>query len=263
MTRYFKILVDGKSCHGGNSTWSLPEGDKPGDWMPKLTKIEPCVRGYHIVEAYQILQWLKKDCQIFEVEVYGKVISRDDDKHVCGKVRLVKQMKWDSEVYSRLFAADCAEHVLHIYEKNYPDDNRPRKAIEAVRKSARKEIDAAARAWDAARAAARDAAGAAAGAAARAAARAAAGARAWDAARAAAGDAARDAARDAAGAAARDAARAAARDAAWAWDAAGDAARAWDAARDAAGAAAGAAARAAEQQWQGQRLLQYLDGEVE
>ena len=155
MTRYFKILVDGKSCHGGNSTWSLPEGDKPGDWMPKLTKIVPCERGYHIVKAQQIPQWLKNNCQIFEVEVSGKVIPHGDDKHVCGKVRLVKQMKWDSEV-PRQFAADCAEHVLHIYENDYPEDDRPRKAIEATRKYARKEIDAAAwdAAWDAAWAAA-------------------------------------------------------------------------------------------------------------
>ena len=78
-----------------------------------------------------------------------------------------------------LFAADCAERVLPIYEKEYPEDQRPRQAIEAARAFARGEISAAARA--------------------------AAGTAAWDAARAAAGDAARAAA----GAAARDAARAA------------------------------------------------------
>jgi len=32
-----------------------------------------------------------------------------------------------------LFIADCAEHVLHIYEKKYPKDKRPRKAIKATR----------------------------------------------------------------------------------------------------------------------------------
>jgi hypothetical protein len=82
----------------------------------------------------------------------------------------------DKEI--RLFAADCAELVLPIYEKRYPDDNRPRLAIKAARDYAKglitKEELAAARA----------AAWAAAGAAARAAARAAA----WDAAWAAASD---------------------------------------------------------------------------
>jgi hypothetical protein len=33
----------------------------------------------------------------------------------------------------RLAAADIAESVLHIYEKAYPNDDRPRKAIEVAR----------------------------------------------------------------------------------------------------------------------------------
>ena len=61
----------------------------------------------------------------------------------------------DKEI--RLFAADCAELVLPIYEKYYPDDNRPRLAIHAARDYANglitiEELDAA---WAAARAAAR------------------------------------------------------------------------------------------------------------
>ena len=40
----------------------------------------------------------------------------------------------------RLFAADCAESVLHIYEDAHPDDDRPRKAIEAARRYANGEI---------------------------------------------------------------------------------------------------------------------------
>jgi hypothetical protein len=31
------------------------------------------------------------------------------------------------------FAADCAERVLPIFEKRYPNDSRPRKAVEAAR----------------------------------------------------------------------------------------------------------------------------------
>jgi hypothetical protein len=88
----------------------------------------------------------------------------------------------------RLWLCDCAMHVLHIYERDYPNDMRPREAVLIGRRFARKEVTVAARA--AARAAA------------------------WDAAWAAARDAARDAARAAAGDAARAAARAAARDAA-------------------------------------------------
>lgn len=30
--KLYKILVDGKSCHGGDLVWSLPKGKKKGDW---------------------------------------------------------------------------------------------------------------------------------------------------------------------------------------------------------------------------------------
>jgi len=117
---------------------------------------------------------------------------------------------------ARLFACDCAAHVLKFFGKAFPGDKRPREAIEVARRYARGKAteEELAAAWDAAWAAA------------------------WAAARAAAGDAARAAAWDAAWAAAW----AAARDAAWA--AARDAA--WAAARDAAGDAAGDA----ERRWQ-------------
>ena len=56
----------------------------------------------------------------------------------------------------RLLACDFAERVLYLYEKEYPDDKRPRMAIEAARKYANKQISkkelgaAGAAAWDAA-----------------------------------------------------------------------------------------------------------------
>lgn len=79
------------------------------------------------------------------------------------------------EMQQHEFACRCAESVLHIYEAQYPDDKRPRTAIETKRRWMRgeatdEELDAA---WAAARAAASAAAWAAA----------------WDAARAAAWDA--------------------------------------------------------------------------
>jgi len=118
----------------------------------------------------------------------------------------------------RLWAADCAERVQHIWLAKYPNDQRPAEAIKAARQFARGEITAAAR----------DAAGDAA----------------WDAAWAAWAAGAAGAARAAAGAA----------------GSAGDAA---GAAGDAAGAAGDAGdARAAEEKWQTDRLIAYLNDEV-
>lgn len=56
---------------------------------------------------------------------------------------------------ARFIAADFAEHVLDIFEKKYPNDKRPRLAIEAARMKkldgdkAKKAADAAAAAADA------------------------------------------------------------------------------------------------------------------
>ena len=39
-----------------------------------------------------------------------------------------------------VWAADCAEHVLHLFEQASPDDDRPRRAIELGRAWARGEV---------------------------------------------------------------------------------------------------------------------------
>jgi len=41
----------------------------------------------------------------------------------------------------RLFVCDCAESVLHFFENEFPDDSRPRKAIEIARKFANGECN--------------------------------------------------------------------------------------------------------------------------
>lgn len=64
----------------------------------------------------------------------------------------------------RTFACDCAERALYLFEDKYPDDKRPREAIETARRFIKGE--ATSEEMAAAGAAAWDAAGAAAGAAA-------------------------------------------------------------------------------------------------
>src|SRR6185312_10583804 len=39
-----------------------------------------------------------------------------------------------------IWAADCAEHVLHLFEQARPEDDRPRRAIEHARAWARGEV---------------------------------------------------------------------------------------------------------------------------
>jgi len=202
MGKYYKTLdKDGCSCHGGDAEWSLPTQNDdgtwtPGEWMPEVEgPLEPCANGYHVVTLEQLPDWLGE--RIFEVEP-GDEIVHEDNKSVTRTCRLTRECTGWDERTARLFACDCAERVLPLYEAQYPDD-RPRKAIEVARRYAegaatREELAAA---WYAAEEAA------------------------WYAARRDASWAAAWAAREAAG----DATRAAARAAAW------DAERQWQAGR--------------------------------
>jgi hypothetical protein len=233
----YKVLSkDSKPYHGGIGKWPLPKNGEPGEWLTVKGKLLPCMNGLHLCRESDLIYWLGPT--IYEAEYNGHLVEHEN-KVVVRKARLVRQLDSWNERTARLFSCDCAEYVLHYFEKKYPDDSRVRTAIEVGRlyadgKATLEDLRAA---WAAARAAAWAAARAAAGAAARAAA--------WDAARAAARAAAWDAAWDAARAAAWDAARAAA----------------WDAARAAAWIAAGAEAGAVVRAWQIQRLMEYLRGE--
>ena len=198
-----KFTAPGGVAYAGRGKWHLPTGDRPGEWMRDYkTKPILCERGYHWCVGRYALHHMHAECYL--IETRGETVA-GDNKNVSQGARLLRRVETWNERTQRLFAADCAEAVVHLCG----DDPRPREAIAVARRFAcgeatREDLAAAgAAAW-----AARDAAGAAAWAAAWAAwaARDAAGAAAW----------AAWAARDAAGAAAW-----AARDAAWA--AAGDA----------------------------------------
>ena len=221
MRAYHFLRADMTAGRGSEEPWALGEKRALKGGVLRL-----CERGYHSSPTPWAALKYAPGPVLCLVEIGGRN-ERDDTKQVSRSRRLLAAVNIEREL--RLFAADCAEQVLPLFEKAYPRDLRPRRALAAGRAFANGEISAAARsaagagAWAAAMAAARDAARDAAMAAARAAA--------W----AAAWDAAVDAAMDAAWAAARDAAVDAAMDAAW--DAAG--AGAWAAARDAAWARQG------------------------
>ena len=221
---YLKMLGPNREAiNGGTGAWPYPKWTDPIDPIP-------CKQGWHVCTPTQAVGWLPSTANsIWFVDVAGTVID-DGDKTVVERARLIRKLDW-SDRTARLFAADCAERVLYLFEEKDPRDLRPREAIVAARRFAEGEASRAE--LDATRFVAWAAAAAGAGAGARAAVGAATGA-----------------ARDAAGAAAWNAARDAARAAAWA--------AAWAAARDNARDAAWAVAWAAERDWQAKRLLHLI-----
>lgn len=222
---FYKVLAaDGSCFHGGVGSWPLPAKKDgtwtPGEWLKVEGALVVCRNALHLCRESDLLKWLGP--LIYEAEYRGEVIEAED-KIVVREARLLRRMEGWNRRTARLFACDCAERVLHLYERRYPGDRRPRKAIEVARKYANGQAtgNSLPAAWDAAWYAALDAAWAA------------------RAAALAAGDATWEAARDAARAAS-DAAKAAA------WEAV------WDA------RAASEAAKANEYKWQTARLMEYL-----
>lgn len=144
--------------------------------LEQIRAKSPCPEGWKKVKSYIEGSNIEQPFCVSEI-----IKSNDIDdtlwvlENVCGS---------DGELICHIFACDCAERVLPIFEKSYPEDDRPREAIRIKRLWARGEVDDAA--GSAARAAARAAAWSAAGSAARAAAGSAARAVAWASARAAA-----------------------------------------------------------------------------
>ena len=159
---YFKFTAANGACTHGTGRWTRRR------WRTVTGELVPCRNGIHYLDADHLLTWLNAELWTFEDGTPDERL-KDGDKYVTRKGRVLERIESWNERTARLFAADCAEQVLPIFETSRPGDDRPRKAIETARLYANGEIDDAA--WDAAGAAAWDAA--------------------WDAARAAAWDAAR------------------------------------------------------------------------
>lgn len=213
------INPNGFPLPGEFRRWNLPKNGNPGLWMPRIVgKLNPGENGYYLCRIQRLVEWLSPE--IYLAEYRGERIDTHDNI-VVREARLIHKLDTWNERSARLFACNCAEHVLLLFEKARPDDRRPRQAIETARKFANGE--ATAKQLAAANDAARDAVGF---------------TRAWTAVEWAAWATVGAADSDAVGSTASNAAR--------------------EAASDAAGKAAGATAWYAEHDWQTARLMEYL-----
>jgi hypothetical protein len=236
---YYKWLKPDRTTTYQGVKWPK----RVGVWTPDVTPVM-CVSGWHLATHEGIAEHARTGAVLWIAEGRGEFVAAGD-KVAFSSARLVSQVGTLTQIIAVQWAAECAKRVLRHYEDRYPEDKRPREAIQAALKWAKDPTKAnrAAAAYAYAAANAADAAYAAAYAYAAATAAAAANAAAY--ANAAANAAAYAAAYAAASASAAAYANAAANAATYAAYAAANAANA-------------AAAREKEREWQSDRLLELL-----
>ena len=115
----------GMESSRGNIEW------KVGEWQ-KESKALKCEQGFHaserIIDAMRFV-----NCEVLaRVEVKGKC-DKEDDKQCWTEMRIVEAYEWTKQdsVKLSIFAAELS---LKNFEKVFPDDKRPREAIEAAKK---------------------------------------------------------------------------------------------------------------------------------
>ena len=126
MTKRWKFLKKGLKSGSGNTKWKI------GEWSKPIKNLELCQNGYHCSkEIYQAFSYVQGEI-LAKVECKGKHES-SDDKEVRETMKIIKAYKWtkkDSVALSIYTAELCIEN----FEKVYPKDKRPQKAIEAAKK---------------------------------------------------------------------------------------------------------------------------------
>ena len=90
----YKVLVDGKSFHGGNHTWSLPHDGKPGDWH-EVPSTELCKRGFHLTT--EPAQWWGNGAKVWAVEAEDLGDERVA-KIVARRVRVLREVTDEAEL---------------------------------------------------------------------------------------------------------------------------------------------------------------------
>ncbi len=133
MEEVYKFLNGRSATHASDFRYRL------NSWQPEINgNLVACKNAYHGCKTEHLSSWIASDLFVIEsksdwFEKSGKLITR-------GPVRIIEHLKGWNIKNQRLFAVDAAEHVLHFFEKTYPNDNRPRLAIQAARKFSNSQI---------------------------------------------------------------------------------------------------------------------------
>ena len=125
MKKRYKFLKSGYKSEHGNFKWKF------GKWYTHEGKLDICNSGFHCSKGiYQAFKFAQGSI-LAQVEVKGKSII-ETNKEVWEEMRIIKSWRW-SKKDSVLFSIYVAELVLDNFESKFPNDKRPRQAIEAAK----------------------------------------------------------------------------------------------------------------------------------
>jgi hypothetical protein len=128
--KLWKSYKAGFKNEHGNIKWELNK------WFHEEGKIEKCKNGFHAsVLPLDAMRFV--NCEIIaRVSVKGES-DFEDDKQAWSDMKIDKAYYWRKED-SVALSIYAAELCINNFEKEFPDDKRPRKAIEAAKSMARK-----------------------------------------------------------------------------------------------------------------------------
>ena len=126
MTKRWKFLRKGFKSDRGNTKWKI------GEWSKPIKNLEMCQSGYHCSkEIYQAFSYVQGEILAL-VECKGKHESQED-KETWETMEIIKAYKWQKKD-SVALSIYAAELCIDNFEKKYPEDKKPREAIEAAKK---------------------------------------------------------------------------------------------------------------------------------
>jgi len=122
----YKFVHTDLKSDSGDCQWRI------GTWKKHDGELRLCYSGFHASpDLLSVLSYAFGD-RLFEVEAKGEIIMDNrKDNFVARELRLKREIRLKLLMVD--FSTRCAERVLPIFEKRFPNDYRPRQAIEAAK----------------------------------------------------------------------------------------------------------------------------------
>ena len=128
---YYKWLKPDRTTTYQGVKWPK----RVGVWTPDATPVM-CTSGWHLATHQGIAEHARTGAVLWIAEGRGASVAAGD-KVAFSSARLVSQVGTLTQVIAVQWAAECAKRVLRHYEDRYPEDKRPREAIQAALKWAK------------------------------------------------------------------------------------------------------------------------------